>query len=301
MNVKQAKAIPIETLLEKHGQTPSRIVGGSIWFRSPFREEQTASFKVNTGRQLWYDFGIGAGGDILDLAMRLYSVNTVREALACLESTLGGAKPALVVPTTLPASSDTELELVDLGPLKSKRLREYLRERGIDPQVATLHVQEIHYRRGKREFLALAFANDSGGFELRSPSFKGTFRKKDITTIIRSAHNIMVFEGFIDYLSAISCIQGASDATILVLNSASMRDRAIEFLRTHPESTIGLFLDNDETGRRLADEIARELPGQTVIDRSSEYADHKDVNDWCRSKTSSPERDKLVDFVREAV
>ena len=35
-------------------------------YKSPLREEAEASFKVNTEREQWYDFGLGKGGGIID-------------------------------------------------------------------------------------------------------------------------------------------------------------------------------------------------------------------------------------------
>ena len=40
-------------------------------YLSPLREEHMPSFKVDYERNLWYDFGLGEGGSIIDLVMRL--------------------------------------------------------------------------------------------------------------------------------------------------------------------------------------------------------------------------------------
>ena len=38
------------------GYNPVRRQGDSLWYKSPFRDEQEPSFKVNMERNLWYDF-----------------------------------------------------------------------------------------------------------------------------------------------------------------------------------------------------------------------------------------------------
>lgn len=38
------------------GYNPVRRQGDSLWYKSPFRDEQEPSFKVNIERNLWYDF-----------------------------------------------------------------------------------------------------------------------------------------------------------------------------------------------------------------------------------------------------
>ena len=40
-------------------------------FLSPLREERTPSFSVRYDKGLWYDFGLGEGGTLLQLVMRL--------------------------------------------------------------------------------------------------------------------------------------------------------------------------------------------------------------------------------------
>ena len=49
--------------------------------------------------------------------------------------------------------------------------------------------------------MAIGFKNDSGGYELRNPYFKGSSSPKDITTFNNGAKEATVFEGFIDFLS----------------------------------------------------------------------------------------------------
>ena len=55
--------------------------GNNWWYLSPLHSERTASFKVDISRNLWYDFGLGKGGNILALAMELYNTQDVSEVL----------------------------------------------------------------------------------------------------------------------------------------------------------------------------------------------------------------------------
>ena len=38
------------------GYSPVKQQGNGLWYKSPLREEHEPSFKVNTDRNLWYDF-----------------------------------------------------------------------------------------------------------------------------------------------------------------------------------------------------------------------------------------------------
>ena len=72
MNIEEAKKIPITDYLHSLGYSPVKQQGANLWYKSPLREEHEASFKVNTEREQWYDFGAGKGGNIIALAQELY-------------------------------------------------------------------------------------------------------------------------------------------------------------------------------------------------------------------------------------
>lgn len=52
MNIEEAKRIPLEDFLRRLGFTPVKRQGDSLWYRSPFREERTPSFKVSLSLNL---------------------------------------------------------------------------------------------------------------------------------------------------------------------------------------------------------------------------------------------------------
>ena len=56
MNIEDVKQISIADYLHSLGYSPVKRQGNSLWYKSPLREEHEASFKVNTDRNLWYDF-----------------------------------------------------------------------------------------------------------------------------------------------------------------------------------------------------------------------------------------------------
>ena len=77
MTIEEAKNIKLEDYLHSLGYNPVKRQGMNLWYKSPFREETDASFKVNTEINKWYDFGLGKGGNILTLASVLYCSESV--------------------------------------------------------------------------------------------------------------------------------------------------------------------------------------------------------------------------------
>ena len=93
MTIEEAKNIKLEDYLHSLGYNPVKRQGINLWYKSPFREETDASFKVNTEINKWYDFGLGKGGNILTLASVLYCSESVPYLLRRIES-----RPRIFVP-----------------------------------------------------------------------------------------------------------------------------------------------------------------------------------------------------------
>ena len=53
---------------------------GCYWGLSPFKEERTPSFNIDPGKQLYYDFASGQGGDALQFAKDYHGVGTAEAA-----------------------------------------------------------------------------------------------------------------------------------------------------------------------------------------------------------------------------
>ena len=85
MDFEQAKKIDIVSFLTKRGYICDRVKGNKTWYLSPLSNEKTASFNVNTSKNVWYCFSIGDGGTIIDLVMRLNNCDKY-EALKHLSS-----------------------------------------------------------------------------------------------------------------------------------------------------------------------------------------------------------------------
>ena len=72
MNIQEAKNIRLIDFLSGLGYNPVIQRGNDVWYKSPFRTEKEASFKVDLHKEVWYDFGLGRGGDIITLAKEIY-------------------------------------------------------------------------------------------------------------------------------------------------------------------------------------------------------------------------------------
>lgn len=281
----QIKTIPIKDYLKSRKIHPAKEYSGYGMYTSPFRNESTPSFKVDYNQNLWFDFGSGEGGSIIDLVMKLdrcpfidaiehlrnhssisvkekdHSFSFHRDPVADKEKTNG-------------------ITQIEDKPLEHPRLLEYLQSRKIDLFIAHEHCSEIHYRAGERNYFAIGFANDAGGFALRNPQFKGCLSPNHITTVERKTGTVLLLEGFMDYLSLITLQPEKANVSAVVLNSVNNLEKALPFLSKHP--SINAYLDNDDGGKRILEKLkGLDYP---VKNCSSFYAQSKDLNDHiCRN------------------
>ena len=301
--------ISIRDFLARRGIQPKYERSGYGMYLSPLREERTPSFKVDYVQNLWYDFGLGEGGTLLTLMMRMERCDS-REAVRRLQNgekrdagsaslspgiykrpAVGGSS-SVMRPAAAPA-----LRILSDASLRHPALVGYLASRGIVPPVAAAFCREVRYEINGRAFFAVGFRNDAGGWELRSERFKGGSSPKHITTLDNRSDTVIAFEGFMDFLAYLSLKHPERlriDAA--VLNSVVNLPKAVPFISRHP--VIHAFFDNDEAGRKTTSDLIRLCPRSEVIDQSSFYSGHKDVNDYLiarikdRPKTTKTISDK---------
>jgi hypothetical protein len=278
--IKEIKSIPLATFLSRLGHEPAARRGTRLWYKSPLRQEHTPSFKVDTSLNCWYDFGLGKGGNIIDLAVEIYKSTDLHYLKRCIADSCPVPSAQTVAFSFPQRHSAPGMESFEVVPLEHRALVGYLQQRGIPAHIATANCQEAHYSVNGKSYFAVAFKNVSGGWELRNQYFKGCRGRKDISYLPWSrdgpSTECTVFEGFIDYLSALTLgiIIGCD---VVILNSVVNVNKAIPYLNDY--SVINCYLDNDNAGITALSELTA-IYGTTVIDRSSLYSEFNDLNDF---------------------
>jgi len=296
MNIEQAKAIPISEILDKLNFKPAkRQSGPDLYYLSPFRNEKTASFHVNTNKNVWYDHGTGEGGDAITFIQKWMSSTgedgNVPDALRWARKMFGYAAvvPRVVDQDERPA--EPKLKIINKRKITRPALVEYLDSRGIPIKIADEYLQQVDVENkdtGKK-FFAIGFKNEKGGFELRNRNYKGSTKPKYIT-YIRGTESwkrdgIHFFEGWTDYLSAIIQQQNGQkfpDDTI-VLNSLSNLAKGSDYIKGFGYRTAYTWMDNDEPGRKATAALGEFFATQNTLlhkPMNALYAPYKDVNAW---------------------
>ncbi len=283
--IKEIKSIPLASFMSRLGHEPAARKGTRLWYKSPLRHEHTPSFKVETALNCWYDFGLGKGGNIIDLAAELYQSNDLCYLMRCIADSYPVPSVPTVASSFAPRHSAPSMKRFEVVPLEHRALVAYLQERGIPAYIAKAKCKEVHYSANGRFYFAVAFENISGGWELRNRYFKGCRGRKDISYLPWArdgpSTECAMFEGFIDYLSALTLgIVSGTDA--IILNSVVNVNKVMPYLKNY--ITINCYLDNDTAGQTAFTKLTA-IYGSTVIDRSMLYSEFNDLNEYLTNQS----------------
>lgn len=294
MTSKEINQYAIREYLAHLNIYPAKDKGYYGMYYSPFREDHNASMKVDYNKNLWFDYGIGLGGTLIDLVMRIENCYN-GEAMKLLEKHISGLpsfsfhrnydnyKPQI--------KQEPAINILNVTVLTNPALLQYLKERIINIEIAKEYCKEIHYSVNGKHYFAIGFQNNAGGYDLRNSYFKGC-TNKDITTHSGNDKDIcLVFEGYIDYLSFLSLKDFKSaNQDIIVLNSVANLFKGMDFIQSHPK--VYTYLDNDEAGKYATNQIKSAC--NSVVDQSPKYSEYKDLNDLlCGKKLTECKQGRL--------
>lgn len=280
MNCKQANTISIVEYLKALGILPKKIIGKCSFFLSPFRDEKTASFKVDPRVNLWVDYGDNnSGGTLIDLIIKLNPSYAVEDALIHLDSLGHGSFSFHQQKEVLIAEENTRIKVLSTKPIgTNKAITAYLTSREISPLTARMFCKEVYFSVGGKRFFGVGNENFKG-WSIRNKYWKGcTAQGISFYGDMEDEHfsTLSVFEGIFDMMSFVQMNRCNGKAScLLVLNSLANIQEAIPYLNAF--DSVDLYLDRDDAGRKLTQDLIKSI--QNCRDKSSLYSDYKDLND----------------------
>lgn len=283
----EARAFDMVDYLHLLGIVPQRVRCADYWYFSPLREEKTPSFKVNSLKNIWYDHGLGKGGNLLDFGVLFHqcSLSEFLYKLSQQKSPNFSFHQPFIDTIISKKENENKLQILSVSNLFGGALIDYANERGISFQLAKKYLKEVHFKVGAKSYQALGFENMKGGYELRSKNFKGSSSPKDITLMENGGNTTAIFEGFFSFLSYLTmkingdknfCQTEENETNYLILNSLSFLDKKIKTFEKY--RSIQLYLDNDIAGRTATQKLFQY--SIKCEDKSSLYHGHKDLNDY---------------------
>ncbi|SCY00636.1 CHC2 zinc finger [Nonlabens sp. Hel1_33_55] len=273
MNARQAKSIPIVSLLKQLGYTPNKANEREAWFKSPFRNERTASLKVDLKKNVWFDHGVNFGGNGIDLFMKLENIEFTK-ALKMFNDKFEGF--SFHQHKADPINENSNTQILETTKVLNKELQSYCSSRFISKYAQTFLTQ-VAYKVNSKSYVSIGIQNRSGGWELRNSALKNCLGVKDITYINLGKKTVFVTEGIFDFLSIVTFKNiDRLNADFIILNSVNQVSRSINTLKNY--SSIRLYLDNDNAGDRATITLLNQL--ENAKDFRPKYKKFIDLNEW---------------------
>ena len=157
----------ITDFMHKLGCKSTKKRGKEVWFHAPYRSDSTPSFCVNTEKNIFNDFGAGVGGDIFTLAGMMINSNDFMAQARYIGEVTNNPIERSEPPKYEPEPAVPQFTDVEVKPLRHPALLAYLRERGIPSDIASANCVEIHYRLHDKNYFAVGFPNEDGGYEIQ--------------------------------------------------------------------------------------------------------------------------------------
>ncbi|UKJ07932.1 toprim domain-containing protein [Solitalea lacus] len=282
LKIRAAKQIDLVDYLASLNHLPQKTRNQDYWYLSPLRAEQTPSFKINRKLIVWYDHGLGQGGNLIDFGILFFkcSVSDFLERLAQHKSlTPFSFHPPLSLVDEKKNTDESKIVILNSRSLADRSLTDYLQSRCIPLQLASSSCKEVDFLLYGKMHTAIGFQNNSGGYEFRNKDFKGCCSPKDFTLFENNSKEINVFEGFFNYLSFLTINHRLKmqSSNFLILNSLSFLKKAVPIIDKHDR--VNLYLDRDPNGIQNTQQLLK-LDERKYIDQSLLYQNHNDLNDW---------------------
>jgi len=297
MRYQQANNILIIDVLSSLGYQPvtqrnDTRNGLQYIYCSPFRDDANPSFVVTLNKNLYYDNGTGEGGNIKNLLAILSGSHRddIKAALKFADRFNTGH--TITKPTKIKSTGKKEksiLEVLEVKKLTSFALIIYLEKREITQEVAFKYCKEISYlnHNTNKKYFAIGFKSGSQSWEIRNEYFKGSLGLgKSITIINKDTSKILLFSGFIDFLSYLELKKTLTPTiTTIVLNSDRFIKKAIEYINENNIQAVSFYKDNDESGNLCLIELQKTKAN--IIDQSINYSKHNDLNDYLMAQNKA--------------
>jgi hypothetical protein len=288
--LEKVMAIPItEYLATVLPHSEGKQVGKEVYYKSPFREEKMASFSVDTNLNVWHDKGLGEGGNLIHLHMRLQDEDFVK-AVNTLSRTFLNESFSPTPPTQYKPNftyqAKKEFVVTKVNEIGYRPLTELLETRCLKLEAVSKVLKEVWYKLEgvKTNFFGIGMKCDNGTYATFSRNGKIKIGTMDTTTIKaeKETKDYVVFEGMTDYAARLTEIFPRKlSANAIILHGANNAKIAIAKLEEQEVGKIYVYGHNDDngTGEGVVDKFI-EAFGEKVEDLSHKYKKYNDYNDY---------------------
>ena len=277
-------------------------------YYSPFRDESNPSFHIDAVNNRWYDFGTYEGGGLFEFVCKIAGITRgeVYDWLASFRNMIPESEYKEVIEKAKKVKTSRIIVDSASHTFTRRKLVEYAQARAVSKEILERYCEEVIYHIDsypQKQYFAIGFKNNDGGYVLRSSLTKKctssamtTLSPEGNLTDKVGSDKVVVFEGFMDFLSWISSVQQETPQyDCCILNSVSNIEKALPWITAH--KNIAAFMDNDEAGRNTLQKIIENVPEDAgkvcVYDMAKLYEGYNDLNEKLSDELSSKEHSSI--------
>ena len=308
-NIQQIKEqIPIADFLHRLGHRPEKSNEKRSLYFSMIRDDgKHPSFYIYHHSELWRDYGLGKWGSVIDLAMEIYHTDSFNDVIRHFNQLYNHGQPDRVPPppkrSREPAPPSHEIvRILPLG--NNPALTGYLKRRGVwEAALSSGLLAEIYYNHirndgTKKRYFAVGWQNLSGGWDTRSAVGKISLTPKDVLYRSGSTNRAVIFEGMMDYLSALTENPALTQDHLYIMNSTGHSWRVMDKLTDQADiQEIDLYLDNGNGGRHFTTEFMAEFA--YARDMAYLYDGYDDYNEKIKAGLESGSGQSISTFAQQ--
>ena len=278
-------------------------------YYSPFRDESNPSFHIDAVNNRWYDFGTYEGGGLFEFVCKIAGITRgeVYDWLANFRNMIPESEYKEVIEKAKKFKPSRIIVDSASHTFTRRKLVEYAQARAVSKEILERYCEEVIYHIDsypQKQYFAIGFKNNDGGYVLRSSLTKKctssamtTLSPEGNLTDKVGSDKVVVFEGFMDFLSWISSVQQETPQyDCCILNSVSNIEKALPWITAH--NNIAAFMDNDEAGRNTLQKIIENVPEDAgkvcVYDMAKLYEGYNDLNEKLSDELSSKDEHSSI-------
>lgn len=278
-------------------------------YYSPFRDESNPSFHIDAVNNRWYDFGTYEGGGLFEFVCKIACITRgeVYDWLASFRNMIPESEYKEVIEKAKKVKPSRIIVDSASHTFTRRKLVEYAQARAVSKEILERYCEEVIYHIDsypQKQYFAIGFKNNDGGYVLRSSLTKKctssamtTLSPEGNLTDKVGSDKVVVFEGFMDFLSWISSVQQETPQyDCCILNSVSNIEKALPWITAH--KNIAAFMDNDEAGRNTLQKIIENVPEDAgkvcVYDMAKLYEGYNDLNEKLSDELSSKDEHSSI-------
>ncbi len=258
---------------------------------SPLRNDNKPRFWVNLVTNEWRDYGDmkWKKGNVIQLVKAIidsegedYLNPDIFRWLKSIVSSIS------ITPVNVEEYSDDRknLKLKKVTPVESEGLYIYALNRGISKAVVDQYFKEIHFidKSTGKTHIALAIKNESKGYSVRNPTFKGSVQKRGVIVIKGTSQRksgVHIFEEITDFASIVTQRGKAFEDDVIILTNLSLLEKGTSYIKNYKYRLCYTWMDNDTDGMRATESWRRYCRSEkklTHVSMNELFAPYKDVN-----------------------